>query len=339
MQQGEFVLEKTFRESGDDDGRSEDDERELDKLRREFRTKPFRTVWLGVNSTELKCWDERFKNYQYGLQLGKGSFGSVHEACKGNNCRYVLKISIFADDFDKEVAEREIAIMEQLNDSGITPKLLNSKMCADKALMLMERFDMSAEQLGKQQYERFFGKGADVLKGSLMFTDKQIQQMFNLAMRLSWMGISHGDLKLDNLMYLLQEERFVVIDFGFTGTYQTHKGKFWDGRWGFTHAMGCSQQRPVPKELVPFVNVWQLILDLSTWPVVLVAIEDPQTKNVTEIRVLAGLGPKFKHTLNPHALKLIQKDCPHPRGDLYRGFKDFQHIRKTLLRKLQPYWV
>lgn len=334
LKQGEYILEQIARP------KTAEDREELDRVRHEFRANPVRHVWLGVTSDEIDCWDKRFQGYQFGQQIGRGSFGSVHEACKDENCKYVLKISFFTDDFDRQVAEREIAVMQQLNDTGLIARLITSKMCQDKALMLMERFDMSAEQLGKKQYEKFFGKDAGMLRDALLFTDTQIQQLFELAVKLSDMGISHGDLKLDNLMYRVHDQRFIVIDFGFTGTYKVHNGKLWTGRWGFTHSMGCSQQKEVPQALAKYSNLWQLIVDLgASYPIVLVAIEDPNTKTVTEIRLLVGLGPRFAKILNRQAIREIQKECPEPKGDLWQARKEFSHIRDAILRRIQPYWV
>jgi predicted Ser/Thr protein kinase len=341
LTQGEHILEATF------DPRSSSDRNELDRIRHQFRGNPIKHLWLGVSDDDLKCWQHRPMDYRYGHQIGRGSFGTVHEACKDNNCKFVLKISFFTDDFDRQVAEREISVMQQLNDSGVTAKLLKWKMCGDRAMMLMEKFNMSAEQLGKQQYEQFFGKEAAVIKGSLLFTDRQIQAMFALALQLSSLGVSHGDLKMDNIMYLVDEDRFVVIDFGFTGTYKTFGKKYWAGRWGFTHAMGCDQQKIVPQHLVGSANVWQLLTDLGTYPIVLIALETPSSstttdaggRRVNEIQLLAGLGPRFAKILSKENLRAIQKECPEPRGDLWKQRKEHAELRRIISRKVKPYWV
>lgn len=334
MNQGEKILETVLRPQ------SREDEEELDRLREDFRSNSRKQVLLGVNSQDLKCWEERPEGYLYGQQIGRGAFGAVHEACKDQNCRYVLKISFFRDDFDREIAEREIAIMEQLRTTGLTAKLVKAKMCTDRALMLMERFDMSAEQLGTKQYEQFFGKGSAVLQGSMMFTDTQIQALFELALQLSKLGVLHGDLKLDNIMYSVNGDRFVVIDFGFTGTYKRYKDKVWTARWGFTHAMGCSQTKEIPKELIPSANVWQLLVDLGTYPLILIAIQNPNSeRGVDEIRLLTGLGPRWSQIMNRQALREIQKDCPQHRGDLWEARKEHAKVREALLRHIQPYFV
>jgi Protein kinase domain len=337
MRQGEHILEATF------DPRSEDEREDLDRARHRFRSNKIRHVYLGVSNDDLNCWEHRPADFRYGSQIGRGSFGSVHEACRDTNCQFVLKISFFSDDFDREVAEREIAVMRQMNNTGLIAKLLKWKICSDRAMMLMEKLNMSAEQLGKQQYEQFFGKEAAVIKGSMLFTDRQIQAMFDLAVKLSALGISHGDLKLDNIMYLTDQDRFVIIDFGFTGTYREFDGKFWSGRWGFTHAMGCDQQKTVPKHLVQSANVWQLITDLGTYPIVLIAVEtpdpDPGKRRVEEIRLLVGLGPRFAKILSRENLRAIQKECPDPRGELYQQRKEFSKLRDVILRQINGYWL
>lgn len=335
MEQGEYVLEKTM------PGKSPLDREERDNFLHQFRKGRSKTIWLGVPTDQLDCWDTRFLGYVFGQLLGKGSFGSVHEACQDNSCKWVLKISFLDDDFDKQVAAREIAIMEQLNDTGLIPRLLKWKMCDDMAMMLMDRWSMTAEQLGRQGYEHFFGKGSNVMN-ALMFTDVQINKIYALARKLSELGIIHGDLKLDNIMYRVHDDSFIIIDFGFTGTYKEHEGKYYSARWGFTHAMGCKQSEdsPVPQQLSRFANVWQLTVDIgSSVPFVLIGIEDRQTHQVQEIRYLAGLGPDYSQILNLEAIKTIQKECPNPNGDLARNRKQGAHIRTILARKLLPYWV
>lgn len=341
LEQGEYILEKTLQP------RNASDRKELDKLRHEFRAHPAKHVWLGVTSSELDCWDQKFSGYNIGQAIGKGSFGTVHEACRQSNCRYVLKISYFEDAYDREVAAREIAVMQQLNDSGITARLINAKMCSDKALMLMERYDMSADELGERQYTKMFGRGSDVLRGSLLFTDSQIRQLFELAVKLSALGVHHGDLKLDNILYRVAEDRFVIIDFGFTGTYRPvatggtngAAEPLLTGRWGFTHAMGCSQHKPVPQHLVPYSNVWQLTVDLGVYPLVLIAVDDPVTRKVKEIRLLVGLGPRFAKILTREAIHEIQKQCPEPKGELWQSRKEFSRMREILLQRIQPFFV
>jgi serine/threonine protein kinase len=328
----------------------------LDRARREFFANPHRHVWLGVTDLELQCDDPRYNKennigagFQIKQQIGKGSFGAVHAACKDVNCQYVLKVSYFTDDFDREVAAREIAVMQQLNDSGVTVKLLRHQMCPDKALMVMERFDMSAEELGKRQLQNLFGKEYvdRAMRDSLLFTRSQIRAMFQLALQLSKLNVGHGDLKLDNIMYQFGEpggrpERFVSIDFGFTGTYREFDGKFWPGRWGFTHAMGCDQQKEMPQELIPFVNVWQLLVDLgANFPYVFIADEPPGAERLTSrLSLLVGLGPDYAPLLNSSALAALQRQCPTPdRGTLAQSFHDKAAARAKLLQIIPPFWV
>jgi len=215
-----------------------------------------------------------------------------------------------------------------------------------------------------------------------------------LALQLSELGVHHGDYKLDNVMYRVHDDRFIVIDFGFTGLYKplpkgsiaqeqnavedlarqignlrlnkseidllaerlqkmriggksTGESKddndevvdITKGRWGFTHSLGCSQKRPVPEDLVRWTNVWQLTADLGTYPIVLIGMEDPQTRSIKEIRLLVGLGPRYAHILTKDAIKAIQKECSDPEGDLWQTRKQNSKVREIILQHVRPFWV
>jgi Protein kinase domain len=363
---GERVLEAIWQP------RSARDSLNLDRLRKDFRRSTSHYVWLGVDSKDLDCRNYDGapgsrpyllganaragprapfgRGYWFGQQIGRGSFGSVHEACKDEDCKYVLKIAMFADDFGRESARREISIMKQLEPTKLGPKLLNYRFCDDKALLLMERFDMSAEELGRRQFSHFFGEDAAQSNAeALLFTETQIIKIFTLALRLSQAGVVHGDLKLDNIMYRLREDDFIVIDFGFSGTYRTVDGKYWEAFWGFTHVMGCNScpegvdecaRKPISKSLVPYANIWQLMVDLGgSYPIVLIALEAPGTRKVVELRLLEGLGPAYQQILNRKALAKIETVCRDPGGAAAANRAVSSALRDQLLRHIQPYWM
>jgi serine/threonine protein kinase len=326
---------------------------QLDRLRHRFRSKRLKHVWLGVHHHEIDCLDEQFDDYHFGRKLGSGGFGTVHEACKARNCRYVLKVSFLQDAFDREVAEREIAMAKALEPTGLTIPIIQHKMCGDKLLQIMPRMDMTVEQLGIAQFDELFGADANALRPHLMlFTDRQLQRLFSMALQISSYGVILGDLKLDNILYTVATDDFRFIDFGFTGDYQTHGGKVWEPHWGWTHIMGCNQHKPISQDLVPAANIWQLLADFAHYPVILVAIENRDDAkrapgrsgarrlgHLREIRLFVGLGPRFAKVLNRDALRQVQSECPNIRGQAYQERQEFAPVRDRLLRKLSPYWV
>jgi Protein kinase domain len=207
--------------------------------------------------------------------LGAGSFGGVWalkaRATEGKNGeRWILKVSDLrggrADLVD--IFDREVYFLLRLQASGLVPRLLGRPLRQDGfGFQAMERFDSSLEDLGRAQARRCGVEG-----NAEVFTDEQIDAAVKLVHRFDETRVLHGDLKRANILQSNAGRHLVVADFGFAGARESN----YHVLLGFVRHHRCPVETkrtddatsyelktPVPAKLEPFLNRWELFLDLA----------------------------------------------------------------------------
>lgn len=309
---------------------------------------PLRHVWLGASADELRCQKDDdgadgagWTDITIGVPI---SDGSVWQACDdASSCNYVLKVHFLTRPGDHEAAQAELAMLQRLQGSGLVPKLFRAQQCRDRLLLLLDRWDMDAETLGRRQFHRVFSSVSSPSSSSetggrtagyarrphrsmLLYTENQLRQMFSIAQRLGEQGVAHDKLQPASIMYRVSDDRFFVAGLGLGLSAGPSRGRRpFEGT-----AMPAPAQR----------NVWQLLVALGAdYPAVFVASEDPSTSAIRQISLLVGLGPQFAVLLPRAALPQIARACHEPDRELLDIRRHEQSLRTVLLRHLQPFWL
>ena len=150
--------------------------------------------------TKSKKRKDCLNGYRRAKKMGSGAFGSVYEACKKKNCKYVLKV--------QEKSHREHSWLrpsKEANKSvkagklGIGPKIYDYWKCGGDFYMVMEKLDTTIWDLIHTT------SSCQVIKDTWKSIVKVLRKMKKH-------GMVHGDLHTGNVM--VKGKRAYVIDWG-----------------------------------------------------------------------------------------------------------------------------
>jgi hypothetical protein len=210
--------------------------------------------------------------------IGRGDYGSVWTIRKRANTRadphWILKISNLDGDLERtEGYQRELLFLKRLQGTNLVPELKWSTICNGQGIQQMEKFDGSFQDMGQKQGQ-WFGLNE---KTQVALTQDQIDKVVELVRAFDTFGVIHGDLKRGNLLQRNSGEKVVVADFGFSVVADFGFSGARDTKYypliGFTRHHGCPAETvvdadgitklkvPVPKELLPYLNRWQIYTD------------------------------------------------------------------------------
>lgn len=175
-----------------------------------------------LEEEEMPNFGEEFENkYEIGKRLGKGGFGTVYEVINKTTrdklaVKYVPQEEIdnWGYDEDGKMLPKEYLLLKtlkgikgvcQLIDFHENNKYLNSTY--------MFVINTPREGMNLKQYLQKFGR---------MFEPQGkhiILQIIEAIKDIYCMGIIHRDIKLENIMYCLETEEIMIIDFGGGGIF------------------------------------------------------------------------------------------------------------------------
>jgi serine/threonine protein kinase len=171
----------------------------------------------------------------------------------------------------------------------LVPRFLGAWTCPDWIVLALDRWkgDMAARGLEQAQAVKL---PADVL----LFTATQLDDMFRIAQRLDELGVVHGDLKPQQLLYD-DDGHMAVTDFGLATTYG----------WSTSHLGGCLDyidvHAQVPEAVRPYFNQAQLAASLiQGFEDVLVQVGD----KLARFGGLARVPAEWKRALGDQCPKL-----------------------------------
>lgn len=177
----------------------------------------------GSCSLEMKKYDFT----EYSKQLGKGSYGTVFEACqRDKTCDWVLKIVKLEgfskkkkkdddDDVTEEDFQQEAVLSKLFGDEGLAPKVKAYFICEKQGFMISERFDGSLNTLVDK---------SKTIHNHILDIGRQIK---SLVKKFHKLGFIHFDLALRNVLYRKEKDgnyKVVLNDFGMTRSYNMYEG-------------------------------------------------------------------------------------------------------------------
>lgn len=142
-------------------------------------------------------------------ELGKGSYGTVSEACFMGNCSFVMKISNISTPDLLYMYENEVDITRRLSGTGICPEYKDSWICEDFGYLVSEKWDGSVDKvLNVYIYilihsQLFIKQPIDNGKFRWILPDWAFEGMVKILIKLSQKRIIHGDVKVSILIFLI----------------------------------------------------------------------------------------------------------------------------------------
>ena len=149
----------------------------------------------------LKC----LKKWKFSSYLGSGNNGIIFSVVNNSGTTRAAKI-VTVD------PKSEVKVQKKLAKVGIAPKVYHTCKLADRLwVVIMEKID---------------GSLGDLVGGHRSLSTKSLKRIYDEIIRnieaMEKQNISHGDLSLENLGYIILpdgEIRVIVIDFGWSSFY------------------------------------------------------------------------------------------------------------------------
>jgi hypothetical protein len=143
-------------------------------------------------------------------RLGKGTYGSVYEACRAKDCRYVAKIIKLNNKMDISIFWVEVLAQRKGAMEGFAPYVHRAFTCVRKlhgyyGVIIMDRVGSSLAQLPISE-------------------EKHYRKIHALVRKMHKTGMFHQDLYDRNLAWSLDYQRFYIIDFGGVLWYDGNPG-------------------------------------------------------------------------------------------------------------------
>ena len=145
-------------------------------------------------------------------RLGAGASGVVHVACRGSNCKYIVKV------MRGEAHLRELFIAQIASEGGIGPAVYDAWICTpdteQPALSWFPKsgpiFCMIQQRVEAPTLAKWLTSVCDDRKQAFAY-------MMNLVLeavkRMHQLGIHHGDLTEDNVMVVANQD-ILILDYG-----------------------------------------------------------------------------------------------------------------------------
>ena len=175
-----------------------------------------------------------------GKRIGSGVYGTVYEACKNGDCRFIIKVITYKEDRYKNSGEIEQLSEEYIKNNWKKEVYTHTQMnqCQEKYMTCFSPLIYDAWYCKKNNetdfiilMEKYDGSLMDFIsnysdqkerKMSFIIIDQALKRLF-LSLQLVHINcqICLNDIKLDNILYKQMGEanyEFVFADFG-TSTF------------------------------------------------------------------------------------------------------------------------
>lgn len=250
--------------------------------------------------------------YKKGKQISSGAYGIVSLACKdskaGSECDdYVIKISDGKNKIDLVASKLGASLIQSLQEEKWTdvkgkeqylvPRYIWSWLCDEKFYLVLEKFSGDMEKKGLEQYETYVDSHPESEFSSYLdtylYTETQMQNMFNIAKRLDELGIIQGDLKPGQILYRDSSDAMVITDFDLLNSYS----------WSSTGLRGPGCPSPFVYDtsgnVLPILkdrfNQWQLANWMQTVTPTYVISDDERT--VSKFTGITGIPKTWEDEL------------------------------------------
>lgn len=148
-------------------------------------------------------------HYKKGDRMGKPSrYGTVYYTCCGlNNCNHVTKIVKFGNTNTTEMFHEEIMLQQMAAKEKIAPPISNAYISSKHGIVVMKKMDETMLDHLTVFLQTNPSRSKITLKAKKFAT-----AFCELVMKLHSIGILHGDLHVDNIMF--KSNKMYLIDFG-----------------------------------------------------------------------------------------------------------------------------
>ncbi len=178
-------------------------------FKKKLRTRDFIEQILKTDTLEKQ---DCYKGYEIKELIAQGRFSDVYNACKANNCNYIVKkINEGIDTYN------EIQIGHHLGKLGISPKIYAYWYC-DGYYVVYKKIN----GLSLKEYINIY---KDKLKSSQQFSDRLKKKIDKIVEKMHNNGISHNDLHHENILLEIDTygniKKVYIIDFGLSSVFNS----------------------------------------------------------------------------------------------------------------------
>lgn len=130
----------------------------------------------------------------------RGAYGSIAEACKGDDCKYIVKAIPFKNLATKHSFMREALIAPMMDKINIAPKIYDIFVCLNVGYIIMDKWDGSYQELIK----------------NYRMENNYLDEIIKLIKKMHSHNVMHNDLHLDNILYKKKKGKYIFClnDFG-----------------------------------------------------------------------------------------------------------------------------
>ena len=152
-------------------------------------------------------------HYKKGDKMGKSSrYGSVYYTCcnesgRPKDCTHITKIVKFNRSSSTDMFHQEVMIQQMAAKEKIAPPVVKAYISTKQGIVVMKKLEQTLLDY-IASFLRTFPSPAAIRERA----KKIASQFCKLVFRLHKMGITHGDLHVNNIMF--KGERMYFIDYG-----------------------------------------------------------------------------------------------------------------------------
>lgn len=225
---------------------SDSETEEAKKLRDEEKEKKMLAEAVACLQKENRKWHISV------TEIGRGSLGRIYAVCdvketKDSECKKIVKIILGSN---KEMVNKEVAVMMLLNHSNISPHLYEAFHCDGHSFLILQRFDTTPEKQAELLYQELKATidaanttGTEFAEA--VYKEAILIKMFEIAKELgARFKIIHGDLKPDQYLMNLLILHMVLSDYGHAGTIDRKI----PATRGWSYLAECGNFQPLPTD-------------------------------------------------------------------------------------------
>lgn len=152
-------------------------------------------------------------HYKRGDKMGKSSrYGTVYYTCcnepgRPKDCNHITKIVKFAKSSSTDMFHQELMIQQMAVKEKIAPPISKAYISPNQGIIVMKRLEQTL-----LDYIASFLRKSPTIAAIQQRARKIAKQFCKLVFKLHKMGIMHGDLHVNNIMF--EGERMYFIDYG-----------------------------------------------------------------------------------------------------------------------------
>jgi tRNA A-37 threonylcarbamoyl transferase component Bud32 len=146
----------------------------------------------NISLFEVSINSKNHTDWKVNKYLSSGKYGSVHEVCSKDSCRYVMKVQKEISGSD---AFNEIIINKQVSRLGLAPEVLSSDISDNYSIVVTEELDRTLDYVLEHIKDE-------------KISEFVVDTVMNALDTLHKNGIVHGDAHGENIMFVSTKSDF-----------------------------------------------------------------------------------------------------------------------------------